>query len=72
MCLGGLASFYQRMRRPWGGRLLINGINARVLIHSLDLCLRNTQLLAACTPPPVGDQDMGREDRATAEVPVKW
>lgn len=56
VCLGGLASFKPKKEKIVGGvGLLINGINARVLIHSLSLCLRNTQLFAACTQTLVGE-----------------
>lgn len=51
---GWVGFFLPKNENTVGGvGLLINGINARVLIRSLSLCLRNTQLFATCTQTPV-------------------
>lgn len=69
VCLGGLASFYQRMRRPSGGGGTANQWDKHQDVNPQFIL---TTVSGVHSTTCWRDQDTGKEDRAAAEIPVKW
>lgn len=74
MCLGGLASFYQRRRRSWGGVGTANQWDKRQGVNPQFILVfeKHTTVRGVHSNTCWRDKDTGREDRASAEIPVKW